>query len=80
VEGLRGSKMVAIIEIQDSGSEMDEVAIIEIPTKTLDRKRKVSHAPKYNGDKRRRSETRNDTDSIPEEKSRAGKTMGTLRM
>jgi hypothetical protein len=64
--------------IKDGGSEMDEVAITEIltssvKTKTLETKRKASRAPKHTGDRRRRSETRNDTDSILEEESRAGK-------
>jgi hypothetical protein len=64
--------------IQDGGSEMDEVVITELPissvkTKTLETKRKESRTPKHSGNKRRKSETRNDTDSILEKESRAGK-------
>jgi hypothetical protein len=64
--------------VKDAGSEMGEVAITEIPTssvrtKTLETKRKASCAPKHTGDKRRKAETRNDTDSILDNESRAGK-------
>jgi hypothetical protein len=67
--------------VKDDGSEMDQVAITEIPTssvraKTLETKRKASFAPTHTGDKRRKAETLNDTDSIPDNESRAGKDHG----
>jgi hypothetical protein len=67
--------------VKDAGSEMDEVAITEIPTssvrtKTLETKRKASCAPTHTGDKRRKAETLNDTNSILDNESRAGKDHG----
>jgi hypothetical protein len=59
---------VEIIEIQDSGSEMDEVEIIDKPTKTLETKRKACYTPKHVDGKRRKAESRNDTDRVEKER------------
>jgi hypothetical protein len=63
--------------VKHGSSDMDEVEIIEIPTssvktKRLETKRKANYAPKHAEDKRRKTETRNDT----EVESRAGKDHG----
>jgi hypothetical protein len=55
--------------IQDGGSEMDEVELIEISTssvrtKTLEMEREASCAPNQVAGKRRNAESRNDTDCV----------------
>jgi hypothetical protein len=60
--------------IQDGISEMDEVEFIVVPTsssvktKTLETKRKASCAPKHAEGKRRKAESRNDTDRVVKER------------
>jgi hypothetical protein len=68
--------------VKYGGSEMDEVAIIEIPTssvktKTLETKRKQANcAPTHTEAKRRKSVAHNDTDRIMEDESLDGKEHG----
>jgi hypothetical protein len=53
---------------------MDEVEMIELPTETLEAKRKATR--KRVGDKRRQSDAHNDTDRTLEQDCRAGKDHG----
>jgi hypothetical protein len=56
--------------VKDGDNEMDEAELIELPTKSLETKRKASCAPKRSRDKRRKSGT------LEEEESRAEKDQG----
>jgi hypothetical protein len=73
------------MRVKDSGSDTNEVASIEVPTssvktKTLKTKRRASLTPKRTGDKRRKNESRNDTDRILQEESRVEKDDGSASL